>query len=107
MFSGWELAFGLGALALFFTLGYGVYQSRHAGAAATRSAEAGAKRIYDHPNESDAPPEGGPKRKAPPLVWIMVGLLAAWLVVLLVMRDGADTDYGRTPPPPADSTQVR
>lgn len=107
MFSGWELAFGLGALALFFTLAYGVYESRHAGAAADRAAEAGAKRIYDNPSETDAPPKGGPRKKAPPLVWIMVGLLAAWLVMLVFMRDGADTDYGRTPPAPADSTQVR
>ena len=106
MFSGWELAFGLGAFALFLTLAYGVYESRHAGAGADRLGEEGAKRIYDNPAETDRPPMGGPRRKVPPLVWIMAGLRVAWIVFIFVMGDEVDNRTGRTPPNPAPAEEV-
>ena len=106
MFSGWELAFGLGAFALFLTLAYGVYESRHAGPGVDRMSQEGAKRIYDNPTETDRPPEGGPRRKAPPLVWIMVGLLVAWLAFIFVMGDEVDNRSGRPPAAPAPAEEV-
>lgn len=105
MFSGWELAFGLGALALLLTLAYGVYEGRRASPTADRLGEEGAKRIYDNPAESDRPPKGGPRRKAPPLAWIMSGLLVAWLVLIFTMGDEVDNRPGRTTASPPATQQ--
>jgi len=104
MFSGWEVAFGLGAFALLLTLAYGVYHTRNVSGPAEQAGEKGAARLYDRPGESDAPPKGGRRHKVPPLIWIMVGLLAAWLVTIFALGDRADADFGRTPPPPPEST---
>lgn len=90
---GWEIGFGLGAFALLLTLIYGVVQNRRAGPDVDRAAEAGAKRLYDNPAESEVSPDTSRQKKAPPLVWIMAGLLAAWLVMMFSARDGIQ-DHG-------------
>jgi hypothetical protein len=87
MIGGWELGFGLGALALLLTLAYGVIQARRASPAADRAGEAGARRLYDNPGESEASPDTARQKKAPPLVWIMAGLLAVWLVAIFTLGD--------------------
>lgn len=97
MFSGWEMAFGLGALALGITLAYGVYQTVHAGRGAERASQEGAKRLYDATGESEKSPDGAPRRGAPPLVWIMAGLLAAWLVTVFALQDRVHNTAGPTP----------
>ncbi|CAN7618532.1 hypothetical protein LJR164_004604 [Phenylobacterium sp. LjRoot164] len=86
MLGGWETAFGFGALALLITLAYGVYHTRHVSRGAERAAEAGAKRLYDDPRESDAPPAGARRHSAPLLIWLMAGLLAIWLVAIAAMQ---------------------
>lgn len=86
MFGGWETAFGFGALALLITLAYGVYHTRRGGRTLDRLGEAGARRIYDDPQESDAPARGGVRHRVPPLIWVMAGLLAAWLVAIATLQ---------------------
>lgn len=106
MFSGWELAFGLGAFALLLTLAYGAYESRHTSAAANRLGEEGAKRIYDDPVETERPPQGGPRRKVPPLVWIMVGLLVAWLAFIFIMGEEVDNRAAPAAPSSASAEEI-
>ncbi|KQW67006.1 hypothetical protein ASE17_19700 [Phenylobacterium sp. Root77] len=86
MLGGWETAFGFGALALLITLAYGVYHTRHVSKASERAGEAGAKRLYDNPGESDAAPSGAQRRRVPPLIWIMAGLLVAWLAAIIILQ---------------------
>ena len=88
----WELGFGLGVLLLGLAIAYGAYQSAHAGRAADARGEAGARRIYDSPGESDRSPDHHPRRPIPPLVYIVCGLLLAWLVFAAVMAARSDKD---------------
>lgn len=80
----WELAFSLGALALAATIAYGWVQSRRAGRAVDAVGEAGARAVYDSPG-TDRSPDTGRRGGVPPLVWIIAGLLIAWMAVAGVM----------------------
>lgn len=50
---------------------------------------------------------GRKSRKIPPLVWIVLAGLVAWLVIALVQRAGADrTPQGGSTPAQAEGTSV-
>lgn len=54
----------------------------------------------------DASPEGR-NRRIPPLVWIVLALLVAWLVIALIQRGGVDrSPHGGTAPREAESTGI-
>lgn len=84
-FSGWEIGFHIGWALLALAIAYGLIQSRRAGRATDARGEAGAKAIYDGAGDRDASPDTGRRNTVPPLVWIIVGLLVAWLVVAAAM----------------------
>jgi hypothetical protein len=88
----WELGFGLGALLLALAIAYGLYQSAHASRADNMRVEAGARRIYDSPGESDRSPDHHPRRTVPPLVFVICGILLAWLVFAGVMAQRSSHD---------------
>ncbi|MBI1200232.1 MAG: hypothetical protein GC203_20430 [Phenylobacterium sp.] len=92
----WEIGFGLGALLLGLGLAYGLYQSAHASRAQNVRGEVGAHRLYDSPGESDRSPDHHPNRTVPPLVFIICGLLLAWLVFAGVMAERSSRDDAAT-----------
>lgn len=60
--------------------------------------------MTDRPTETAAS-ERKPSRKIPPLVWIVVALLVAWLVVALMQRGGTHvTPQGGTMPQAQEGT---
>lgn len=51
----------------------------------------------DHPQDPSKPHP--PKRKIPPLVWILVAIMVGWLVIFLVQREGVvESPSGGTHP---------
>lgn len=56
---------------------------------------------------TESPGGAAKTRRIPPLVWIVVALLAGWLVVMLVQRNGAhETPSGGTTPVQAEGASV-
>lgn len=58
---------------------------------------------------TDRSPDTAPKasRRIPPLVWIVLALLVAWLVVAVMQRRGADhTPQGGSAPAQAEGTST-
>ncbi|MFC3079478.1 hypothetical protein ACFODL_15370 [Phenylobacterium terrae] len=52
----------------------------------------------DRPHDSPSKPHY-PKRKIPPLVWIIVAIFVGWAVIFFVQREGAvETPSGGTHP---------
>jgi hypothetical protein len=57
--------------------------------------------------ETRAPEDHHAKKRIPPLVWIVVAILVAWLVIALVQRGGTHvTPQGGTMPQQAEGTSV-
>ncbi|HYD43762.1 MAG TPA: hypothetical protein VEA79_00705 [Phenylobacterium sp.] len=94
-FSGWEIGFHIGWVLLAVAIAYGLIQSRRAGRGSDARGEAGARAVYDDAGDRDASPDDGSKKTVPPLVWIIVGLLVAWLVIAAAMsRNTLSTPSG-------------
>jgi hypothetical protein len=104
----WELGFAIGALLLGLAIAYGLYQSAHAGRSADLRGEAGARRIYDSPGESDRSPDHHPRKAAPPLVFVVCAILLAWLVFAGVMaqRSTSDDAASRLGPHNTSASQI-